>query len=97
MKIKKYDLTRHYRSVEQFFGVACPLLSVLSILDYFGAIRWAWVLLFWLSCGHWSLYLYDLYPALKYRAFVRGLFIFGVGLLWPVWCAQRLRKKGLWG
>lgn len=96
MQIKKYRLSKHYESVEQFFGVACPLLSALSILDYFGLLRWAWLFLFWLSCGHWSLYFYGLYPVLKYRAFVKGLFIFGVGLLWPIWCALQLRNRR-WG
>jgi len=96
MPITKRSLAKHYESVEEFFGVACPLLSALSILDHFGLLRWAWLLLFWLSCGHWSVYAYDLYPVLKYRAFVRGLFAFGVGLCWPVWCAARLRKKRLW-
>lgn len=96
MKLKKYRLRKHYESVEQFFGVACPLLSVLSVLDHFGLIRWAWLLLFWLSCGHWTLYLYDLYPTLKYRAFVKGLFVFGVGMLWPIWWALHLRKRR-WG
>lgn len=95
MNRKRYRLRRHYESIEQFFGVACPLLSVLSVLDYFELIRWTWLLLFWLSCGHWTLYFYDLYPLLRYRPFFKGLFIFGVGLLWPLWCARYLRNRRL--
>ena len=96
MTPKKYRLRRNYESIEQFFGVACPLLSALSILDYFDLIRWTWLFLLWLSCGHWSLYLNDLYPVLKYRPFVKGLFVFGVGLLWPVWCTLSSRNRR-WG
>lgn len=95
MGIKK-DLklfTQHYDSIEYFFGVLCPLLSVLSLLDHLGAVRWAWALLFWMSAGHFSLYLYNLYPQIRHRPFAKGLFVFGVGMMWPVWCVLQFRKK----
>lgn len=94
MNRKSYGLLRQrYDAFEHMAGVVVPLLCVLSIMDYFGLLRWAWVLLFWLSCGHWSIYLYNAYPRLKYGAFSRGLFVFGVGMLWPVWCAPHLYNK----
>lgn len=92
MRYSKYQLHRNYEAVEHFFGVACPLLSALSVLDYLGMIRWAWLLLFWLACGHYMLYYYDIFPRIKYRPFVKGLFVFGVGLLWPLWCVLQLGK-----
>lgn len=93
MKFNKHRLRKHHDAVEHLFGVACPLLSALSILDYLGLIQWAWLLMLWLSCGHYSLYFYDVYPALKYRPFVKGLFVFGVGVLWPIWCAAHVSRR----
>ena len=97
MITKHYGLKQHYESIEYFFGVMCPLLSTLSLLDYSGAIRWAWLLLLWMSCGHFTIYFYNLYPPLKHRPFARGLFVFGVGMLWPLWCALAARGKRLSG
>lgn len=90
-------LGKHHESLVYFLGVACPLLSALTILDHFELTRWAWLFILWLSCGHYTLYYYDLFPRLRYRGFIKGLFVFGIGLLWPVWCARRLPRKGLRG
>jgi hypothetical protein len=98
MNRKAQRFRRRYESVEYFCGVAVPLICAFSILDYFGLIRWAWLFLLWLSCGHYSIYFYDLYPLrLKYRPFGKGLFVFGVGVLWPVWCTVQMRKRRLSG
>lgn len=84
-----------YDGLEHVFGVITPLASVLSLLDAFGLLAWTWLLLFWLSCGHWAIYYFDAYPTLKHRPFVRGLFAFGVGLFWPVWLAARRPVRGV--
>src|SRR5688572_32437847 len=73
-------LRARYESIMHFFGVACPVLSALSILHYAGLIQWLWLFMLWLACGHFLLYFYNLYPLIKYRAFAQGLFVFGVGL-----------------
>jgi hypothetical protein len=84
-----------YESVEYFLGVACPLLGALSVLDHFGLIRWTWLVLFWMSAGHYALYFYDIFPSIKYRPFFKGMFVFGVGVAWPLWCLVRVPKKRL--
>jgi hypothetical protein len=78
-----------YEAVEHVFGVVTPVLGALTVLDFFQQLAWAWLLFFWMSCGHWALYWQGTYPRLTQRPFVRGLFAFGVGLLWPVWLARR--------
>lgn len=82
-------LGQAYDTVEHVFGVVAPLLGALSLLDFFGLLAWTWLLLLWMSCGHWALYFCDTYPELKHRPFARGMFAFGVGLLWPLWLAAR--------
>ena len=89
------NLAQGYDAVEHVFGVITPLASALSLLDAFGLLGWTWLLLFWLSCGHWVLYFYGAYPIVRHRPFVRGLFAFGVGLLFPVWLLARHRTRGL--
>ena len=97
MRLTNRWLRQHYDAAEHFFGVACPLLSVLSILNYLDLLPWTWLLMLWLATGHYSLYFFDVYPVLKkYRPFVTGLFVFGVGVLWPVWLAAQGRKGKLW-
>ena len=95
INISQYRLRAYHDAVEHFFGVACPVLSGLSLLHYAEMIQWAWLFLLWLSCGHYSLYFYNVFPVIKYRPFVKGLFVFGVGLLWPVWCAAHANKRKL--
>lgn len=85
---------KHHDIAMHIFGVVCPLLCALSLLDYAGWLRSAWLLFLWLSCGHFLLYVYNVYPRLKHHAFATGLFVFGVGLLWPIWLAQRLPQNG---
>lgn len=97
MKItRRYRQWLRYEGIEQFFGVACPLAGAVSLLDFWELLGWTWLLLLWMSCGHYALYWYDACPVLKYRPFVRGLFVFGVGILWPVWFAARGRDRRLW-
>jgi hypothetical protein len=96
MKLRLRDLRRYYESAEYLFGVGCPLLSVLSVLDATGMVHWVWLLFFWMACGHFALYSSDTYPSIRYRPFARGLFAFGVGVAWPVWCTLHRRKKNLW-
>lgn len=90
-------LRQHYTSVEYCLGVACPLLSAVSFLDQWGLLGWTWLLMLWMSIGHFRLYLYNNYPKLKYRPFFQGLFVFGVGVLWPAWSTRAVPKKNLWG
>lgn len=97
MNAEAHRRKARYEAVEHFFGVACPLLGALSVLDHWGLLGWMWLLFLWMSCGHYALYLYDACPVLKYRPFVKGLFVFGVGLLWPVWLAARGRDPRLRG
>lgn len=86
-------LARHHDAILHFFGVACPVLCALSLLDYSGMLRWTWVLFVWLGCGHFLLYFCDIYPRLRQHPFAAGLFVFGVGMLWPVWLVQRLPRR----
>jgi len=95
MRTDIHRLRAPYRSVEHVLGVVCPLLGALSVLDAAGLLAWAWLLFFWMACGHYSLHACGIYPPLKYRAFVKGLFAFGVGLLWPVWCLGYRRVRGV--
>ena len=81
--------------MEHVLGVATPLLGALTLLDFFGLLGWTWLLFFWMSCGHWALYFYGTYPHLRHRPFVRGMFAFGVGLLWPVWLAAGDRTRSI--
>lgn len=90
---KPRDLRQQYESVEYAFGVICPLLGALSVLDNLGLLRWAWLFFLWLSCGHYLLYFYDVYPLLRYRPFAKGLFVFGIGMMWPVWYVLRIHKR----
>ncbi len=78
-----------YARVEEFAGLLCPLLSLLSVMYNVGSLRWSALLFLWLGSGHTVLYFYGIYPELRYRPFFKGMFAFGVGLCWPVWCAVR--------
>jgi hypothetical protein len=89
-------LAKYNATALHIFGVICPLLCVLSLLDYAGLLRWTWLVFLWMSCGHFVLYLYNVYPRLKHHAFATGLFVFGVGLLWPIWLLRHLREKEFW-
>lgn len=97
MSVGAHRPRARYEAVEHFLGVACPLAGALSLLDFWGLLAWTWLLLLWMSCGHYALYWYNACPALKYRPFVRGLFVFGVGILWPLWLAARARDPRLRG
>jgi hypothetical protein len=77
--------------VEEFFGVLCPALSALSLMDDGARLAGAAALFLWLGWGHAMLFAFDLYPELRHRPFLRGLFAFGVGLGWPIWWAARRR------
>jgi len=80
---------RVYPYVEEFAGVLCPALSLMSLLHNGDALQWSAFLFLWLGCGHAVLHFYDLYPQLRYRPFFKGLFAFGVGLCWPLWYAWK--------
>jgi hypothetical protein len=87
-----------YHDVAMYLcGVACPSLCALLLFDYAGLVGWVWMLFLWISCGHFFIYVYGLYPRLKHHAFAAGLFVFGVGVLWPVWLKLRMPQKGAWG
>lgn len=88
--------TKYHETTMHVFGVACPSLCALSLFDYAGLMGWVWLLFLWMACGHFLLFLNDVYPRLKYHAFTLGLFAFGVGVLWPLWLRQR-PQNGAWG
>lgn len=94
MNPKTQQLHYKHESILYVVGALLPVICAISLFDLFGLSRWAWAFLLWLSCGHYSIYYYDLYPTqIKYRGFGKGLFVFGVGVLWPVWCAVLLCKR----
>jgi hypothetical protein len=94
MRRNTQQLRHKHESVLYVLGALLPVISAVSLLDTFGLSRWAWALLLWLSCGHYSIYYYGLYPnRIKYSGFGKGLFVFGVGAMWPVWCVAQRRKK----
>jgi hypothetical protein len=94
--VMKKSIHDRYQWVEYLFGVLCPILGVLSVLESLELLRWTFLLMLWMSIGHFTLYVYDVYPSLQYRPFAKGMFVFGVGLLWPVWCAVRVPKRKFW-
>lgn len=86
-------LKEAHDAIEHVFGVITPALGALTLLDFFGLLEWTWLFFFWLACGHWAAYGFDAYPRLPHRPFVRGLFAFGFGVLWPLWLATRAHGR----
>lgn len=84
---------RVYPYVEEFAGVLCPLLSVMSVMHNADLLQWSAFLFLWLGGGHTVLHFYDLYPQLRYRPFFKGLFAFGVGIFWPLWYGYASRNR----
>jgi hypothetical protein len=86
-------LMRHHDTAMHIFGVVCPALCAVSLLDLAGWLSWTWLLFVWLGCGHFMMYVHDVYPRLKQHAFATGLFAFGVGLLWPLWLLRHVPRN----
>jgi hypothetical protein len=82
-----------YAGIEFLFGVVCPLLWMVSMLHAHGLLQWSALLFLWLGYGHSLFYFYQIYPTVKYRPFLQGLAVVGLGLMWPLWCAQYAAPK----
>ena len=90
-------LAQYHAAALHAFGVACPSLCTISLFEHAGIMPWVCLLFLWMSCGHFLLHFFNAYPRLRYNPFATGLFVFGVGVLWPVWLKRRMPPKGAWG
>jgi hypothetical protein len=91
------QFAKYHDAALHTFGVVCPSLCMVLLFEHGGILIWIWMLFLWMACGHFILYLYEVYPRLKYNPFATGLFAFGVGVLWPVWLKRHMPRKGAWG
>jgi hypothetical protein len=78
-------LKTSYAAIEESAGVLCPLLVIMSVVPELASFRAIALISLWFGCGHTLLHFYDVYPALRFRPFYKGLFAFGAGICWPVW------------
>jgi hypothetical protein len=93
MTFRPISFGEHYARVEHFLGVLCPLLWMVSLLFSHGMLQWSALLFLWIGYGHSLFFFYQIYPRINYRPFCQGLAVVGLGLIWPLWCAQYVPKR----
>lgn len=78
-------LRRGYCALEEAMGILLPILTLASIVPDHVTMGAVAVASLWLGIGHTMLFYFGVYPTLRYRPFVKGLFAFGAGVCWPLW------------